>query len=391
MDTNAKTAIALATLSLATGCVDLNQILAPGGLSGMTAVSMPQQRLMEPNVLPEAETYETHSAYRTMDVPAILNVPDRATDFAVVSSLGSLIGHRYVSAILPGGIIVEREFGKVRDANFRKPVDGELPVATFAVRVHSAEVTQSSPDSPVDVVLHLNVEVAKPDGGEIAYSKSMEVSASAPWVDKTRVPDAFYQALFSSIAQVLGDWDQSDGPETVARWGGKALPGAVPPELHAIAWTGEGSGVHRGHCTVSCNGWGGFQTKHWANAQIAAACRTKLGDIEENRVRVLYDEESYDESRGRWTFAFRCFARNEKVLEFDAITGTGRVIGDLGLLKMTPERAARVLKDYVLSEMESHVGIVTSEHRTAEAFVRFDNYRTDETLNLITIDFRLLQ
>ena len=77
------------------------------------------------------------------------------------------------------------------------------------------------------------------------------------------------------------------------------------------------------------------------------------------------------------------------MLDFNSVTGTGTAIGDLGLMKMKPEDAAEELKAYVLEEMRSHSGIVTSEHRKTEAYVRFDGMRTDATYNLLQIDFHL--
>lgn len=371
----------------------MNEVFAPGGLSGLLTSQTAQRKLVEPKFPPEADNYEGMSAYRTLDAPVQLNIPDRDLVCAVVCTMNDLLGTRYTAATIPVGSIIEREFGKVRNANFREPVGGEAPIAALAVRVHAAEVLQSSSVGPVDVKLRINVEVTNPEGTETAYSHNIVAAASTPWTNKTLVPDAFYQAMFDSIGQFISDWTQSQGPDTMARWVTEATPGAIPPKLYDIEWVPRlrDSDVQRGRCTVVCNGWEGFRAKHWANAQISVACRTKLGNIELGRLRVVYDEETYDPTRASWTFAFRCFARSEKVLEFNAITGLGTVIGDLGLMKIPPEEAADVLKKYVLNEMKSHSGIVTSEYETTEAYVRFDNYSTDETYNLIIIDFRLLR
>lgn len=376
-------------LFLGGGCTSLNEAFTPGGISGLMTPTTGQRKLSEPQFPPEAAGYAANSAYRTMAASVELNIPDRTVEIAVVCTMNDLLGTRYIPATISGGALVAREFGKVRGANFQEPVGGEAPVAMLSVRLHLAEVMRPTQNGCMEATLRLNVEVAKPDRSEIAYSHDIKAVANAPWTDETLVPDAFYKALFGAIEQFLEDWDRSSGPDTVARWAGENVPGTVPPELHAIEWEAAGRDVQRGRCSIACNGWEGFRAKHWANAQIAVACRTKLGNIEPARLRVVYDEENYDDATGVWTFSFRCFARSEKVLAFDSITGTGTVIGDLGLLKMTPEAAAKVLKDYVLDEMKSHSGIVTSEHRTSEAYVRFDDYRTDKTYNLISIDFHL--
>ncbi|MBP5787824.1 MAG: hypothetical protein J6Y19_08430 [Kiritimatiellae bacterium] len=378
-------------LSLAGGCANMNELLAPGGLSGLVTPQTRQRVLSEPRFPPEAGTYEAEDAHLTLDAPVELNVPDRDLACGVVCSLNDLLGTRHIPATLPCGSIVEREFGKVRDANFREPLGSEEPVATLSVRLHAAEVLQASSTGPIAVTLKIHVEVTNPEGTETAYSRKIESSASAPWTNKTLVPDAFYQAVFGAIGQFASDWPRSQGPDTVARWAAEATPGAAPPQLHDIDWMPRqrDSDVQRGTCAVVCNGWEGFRAKHWANAQIAVACRTKLGGVEPRRLRVVYDEETYDPERSIWTFAFRCFARSEKVLEYNAATGCGTVIGDLGLMEMTAEEATEVLKQYVLNEMSSHSGIVTRKSPTTEAYVRFDSFSTDETYNLVIIDFHL--
>jgi hypothetical protein len=378
-------------LALAGGCAGVNGGFSPDALSGMLTPKPGQTKLEEARFPPEAARHAAASAPRTLDAPVRLNVPGRTVDFAVNSVKSDLFATPYVRAIFPGGKIVEREFGKVLAANFREPMEGETPVAELGVRIAVVSVAQKSDSAPMSSSLKINVEIVKADGKGTAYEGSIETAATAPWTNRALVPDSFYKALSEAIERFLDEWDRSGGPDAVARWTGEATPGLVPPELRDIEWTTAGKDVQRGRCTIVCNGWEGFRAKHWANAQIAVACRTKLGNIEPERVRVVYDAEEYDAAHGEWTFAFRCFARTEKVLDFNAATGQGTVIGDLGLLQMTAEEAANVLKAYVLKEMQSHSGIVTSGQQTAEAFVRFDDYKTDKACNLIAIDFRLLQ
>ena len=381
-------------LALAGGCAGFERVLEPGGLSGLDVRQQGQRVLAEP-AIPAASSYVSANAHRTMAAPVSLHVPDRETDFTVNSGRPDVFRSPYVVASFPGGAIVEREFGKVLEANFRVPVGGEAPVAELGVRIVWVKTSQPSDSKPISVSMRLNVEVVKGDGSETAYSDAIEVSATAAWKNRSQVPEAFYAALSDAIARFLDGWDRSGGPDAVARWVGDADPGAVPPELLAFKWeaaAGKG-GIQRGRCTIACNDWEKFRAKQWAEAQIAVACRTKLGNIEQERVRVVYDTENdgFDRNAGTWTFAFRCFARCERVLDYDAATGTGTVIGDLGLMKMGAGDAAEALKAYVHEEMDSHAGMVTSGHRKSEARVRFDDYRTDKTYNLIYIDFRLLR
>lgn len=378
---------------MVSGCMDLNTMLAPVGLSGMMSAESGYAVLAEPVPQPEAPPCAGKNAYKTMAAPVRLNVPDRDVLFAVGSVRGDLHGTAYVEATFAGGKIVEREFGKVLERHFRPPAEGETPVAELEVRIATVAVAQKSRNAPVKTRLKIIVDVNRPDGGGPLFSKSIEREASAPWPDRSLVPPSFYEALSGAIGVFCDEWDRSGGPDTVARLAGETAPGTVAPELREIAWeTGQdAAGIQRGRCTILCNGFEGFRAKHWANAQIAEACRSKLGNIEPQRVRVLYDEESYDAAAKKWSFAFRCFARSERVLDFNAQTGCGTVVGDWELMGMSPEQAAEDLKAHVLEEMKSHSGIVTSQHRAAEAYVRFDNFKTDPHHNLIRIDFRLLR
>lgn len=378
---------------LSAGCAGLQQIQGADGLSGLTSRNGETRILEEPANPPVAVRYRASNAHQTMAVPARLNMPDRRAGFTVGSVRSDLFASPYVVASFRGGNIMEREFAKVLAANFREPLGGETPAVELAVRVVSVVNKQRSDKAPMNTALRLNIEVARPDGGGTAYSKSLDAEATAAWSDRSKVPESFYQALSGAIDQFLEEWERSGGADMVARWAGNATPGAIPPELREIVWEGKSGseGIQRGCCTIECNGFEGFRAKHWADAQIAEACRTKLGHIGADRVRVVYDDESYDAEKGIWTCSFRCFARNERVLDFNSVTGHGTVIGDWELMGMRPEAAAEELKAYVLEEMKSHAGVVTSSHRGSEAYVRFDTYKTDPQYNLIRIDFRLLR
>lgn len=382
----------LFALLLAGGCAVLDEAFAPGGLSGMTTPPKGQRVLTEPKSPPEAVSYAAENTYQTLAVPVRLKVPDRDLNFTVSSVKANVLATPYVVATFAGGEIVGREFEKVLKANFREPLAGEAPVAELAVRIAMVLVSQQSDWAPMKTELRFNIEVTNPGGSETAYSNSIESSAIGPWTNRLQIPDSFYQALSGAIAKFLDDWDRNGGPDAVARWAGNAEPGVRPPELEAPPqWEPGMRGMWRGSCTVAFNGFEVSRAMLWAHAQIKAACRTKLGDIEPERLRVVYDSEDYNPRTGTCKFSFRCFARCKQVLDYNAATGMGTVIGDLGLMKMDAEDAANVLRNYVHREMDSHAGRVDSEHRKTNAQLRFDDYRTDQASNLIIIDFHMLR
>lgn len=371
------------------GCAGLERLMVPGAIPGFQKTPS-AKRLTETEAPPTAKVHGAESAYRTMHVPVRLNVPDRETCFSVIRS-HKMLGTTENAGSFEGGGIVEREFEKVLAADFREPAGGETPVAELSVRIQSGILTQASKTANVEAALRMEVEVAKAGTGEVGYVQRVEGHASSPWADSERVPEAFYGALFDAIHKFSETWDRSDGPDAVVRWNQEGEEGVEPPALKALRWEAvEGKGkMQRGRCTVLCNGFEGFHAKDWANARIKVACRTKLGDIEPERLRVVYDAEEFDAEARTWEFSFRCFGRSERVLDFNAVTGTGTVIGDLELMGMGSEEAAEELKRHVLEAMRSHSGIVTSEHQKTEAFVRFDGVRTDSTHGLVSIDFHL--
>ena len=115
-----------------------------------------------------------------------------------------------------------------------------------------------------------------------------------------------------------------------------------------------------------------------------------MGGIEPERVRVVYDEELFDEQSKEWRFAFRTFARTEMALSYDPVTLEGVITGDIELMSAGSfENAAEILKKYVKKEMESHGWLVKNLSPQHEVGIRFYDFNTDKTYNLITIKFKL--
>ena len=116
----------------------------------------------------------------------------------------------------------------------------------------------------------------------------------------------------------------------------------------------------------------------------------KLGGIEPERVRIVYDGEDYDAKTKRWAFRVRTFARTRIALSFDKTTRHGVVTGDLELMEMNVGQASEALKRFVQDEMDSRAGKVSRETPKGQAELRFDDFVMDKTYNLVTIRFRLL-
>ena len=290
-------------------------------------------------------------------------------------------------ARFPAGAVVERTFRKVAASNFHLVTGNEQPVAVFLVRVNRVTAKESA--GSVSAAVSLRVEIRRPDGGENCYAQSLEGAATEPWTDRNVIPSAFYRALESTVREFSESWARGGTVARLSKWRDESSPGKEPPALTAIEWTQSGE-TWNGTCEVACNGYEGFEAKAWANAHIAAACRTKLGGLEPERVRVVYDKDHFDPVTKRWTFAFRTFARTRIAFSFNKITRSGAVTGDLELMNMTAEQASEELKQFVQDEMDSRAGKVSRDAPRGKAEIRFDNFETDEVYDLITHRFRLL-
>ena len=355
-----------------------------GCLAGGRSSAM---RLLEPSPVPFHARCITASAGLTASVPVAFRIVDRDVSCAVTRM--NSIGENVVEAVFHSGDIVAREFKKVVQSNFHVAAENETPVAVVSVGVEGTTAREQKGRGRVDSTLTVRVEVAKADGSEKCYSKVFRGEVDEAWDDRTTVPLAFYRALETVVALFVKDWDDGGYASRILKWKHpKGLQVALP-SLKSLNWS-QYDNVWVGVCEVKCNGYEGLDAKAWANVHIAVACRTKLGGIEPERVRVVYDEELFDEQSKEWRFAFRTFARTEMALSYDPETLEGVITGDIELMSAGSfENAAEILKKYVMKEMESHGRLVKNLSPQHEVGIRFYDFNTDKTYNLITIKFKL--
>lgn len=368
------------------GCAGLGERIARPGTMGTQVSAL--RNLSEPDdVQMSFRGMSSPVAARTLAVPVRFVFKDRDMECMLMRLdwLCDSVGE----ARFAGGAIAERATRRIASANFHIVSGDERPVADFIVRMPVGSARESS--SGVTSTIAINFEIVQADGTGKCYSRTFERSATEVWVDRSRVPASFYKALEGAINDFADDWGTGAFVPIVTGWWNDMMPQIKPPALRSIDWTQSGD-VWIGRCEVACNGYEGFQARAWAVAQVASACRTKLGGIEAERVRVVYDEkeEKFDPAANVWHLCFRTFARTKIVLSFDKISRHGTVTGDLELLGMDAESASEKLKNFVRREMNSRDGPISDNRPSGNADVRFDNYVTDEMYNLITHTFRLL-
>ena len=370
---------------------DLSAILLLHLLCGCVAGgrSSAPRLLQEPNPVPFHAREIADSAAITASIPVAFKMIDKDTSCAVTGK--NAIGENVVEALFCSGDIVAREFRKVVQSNFHIASKNETPVAVVSVGIARITTREDRRRKCIDSDVAIRVAVTNADGSKTCYSKVFGSKESGAWEDRNVVPLAFYGALDSVAASFVKDWNDGGFASQILRWKRSAEPQVTPPSLKSMSWSQSGD-VWFGMCDVKCNGYEGLDAKAWANTHIAVACRTKLGGIEPERVRVVYDEEIFDEQSGEWRFVFRTFVRTKMALSYDTMTRHGVITGDVELLAADSiEIAAETLKKYVLKEMESHIRIVKNLSPQHEVAIRFDDFDTDKTYNLITIKFRLVQ
>ncbi len=350
-------------------------------------VSVPRA-LIEPQSSPCNLPRAAKTANQTLAVPCIFKMQD--TDIPCVVKQTDWIGDAVGAAIFSSGGIVASEFNKVFNSNFRVANSDEAPVAEFHVGIIRSTARKLDYSDVVESILQVRIEVVKSDGSEKCYSKVFSKTAAEAWTDRNTVPQSFYRALEGVINDFLIDWGGSGAVTMLDKWRNALKPSKIKPALESISWSQQAN-VWIGECEVTCNEYEGFEAKTWAVANIAVACRTKLGNIEPERVRVVYDDEKYDKKSRKWKFVFRTFPRIQMALSFNPVTKSGIITGDLELISaVTNEDAVAKMKEYVFREMESHCRLLYNSSKRYQVRIRFDDFETDKTFNLITIKFRLI-
>lgn len=318
----------------------------------------------------------------TMSIPVRFEFPEKESQCTVTGI--DLIGDSVSKAVFAGGAIIDRIARRAVAANFHIPLPEEDPVADVKMKLMRATTRVSGKTTDSDVALKF--EIVKSGGGACCYSKTFASSKTGIWAESEFVPASFYAAVGDAVLQFAKDFASNRLASVLLGW---ENPGIDPPALEEIEWC-KWRDAWNGRVVVRCNGYEGFQARNWAVAQIAAASRSKLGGIEIERVRVIYTGENFDLAAKKWRLEFCAFARKPIALSFDKSSRKGVVAGDLELMKMDIERASKELKRFVKKEMDSRDGVVTNNSPSGDAELRFDDFETDKTFNLITHKFRLL-
>lgn len=333
--------------------------------------------------------YTAAHADRTLSIPSVFRLLN--DDVVCLVTQNDFLGDSKGVAVFSASDIVVHKFKKLFSSNFHTVCGDEKPVMVFSVKIDAASAKKENFRDIVESTLVAQIKMTNQDCSKVCYSKKFTSTVSAVWDDKNSVPSAFYLAVDDLMEAFIIDWNKNSSWKDIVQWRNKSDKTKRPPSLKTIEWS-KNDDIWLGRCEVNCNDYEGFEAKSWANMQIANVCRTKLGNIERERVRVLYDVEKFDEQSRKWILEFRTFARTKMALSFNPVTRHGLVVGDVELISANSvEEASDILKKYVLKEMQSHGRLVGNIGEENQARVRFDNFDTDTAYNIITIRFRLIK
>lgn len=320
------------------------------------------------------------------DIPVVIDYGD-CVETAMVNKRG-IFGSVSFSGTFPLRHIALREFGRFINENMRSPLEGEAEKAVLKIYSKRILVEQKWSKSHAEMAFDVQLLDPKNEDARPYFRNSFRSEWSSVHKDDSVVPASVYEC----IAQIVGEFAAALAADRSAmrRLALVAQPQMrlAPPSLKKIDFGDINNGVVSGRCDVDCNGWDGFNTDKWARGQINSSCCMKLGS-EPERMRVVYSADSYDEAGKRWHYEFKAFVRAPMVMDYNPLLRSGVCIGDLGLLNLSLDAAALKIKEFVISEMRTRAGAVSSASGLSDVRVRFGALKSDPVGNTIQMEFSL--
>jgi hypothetical protein len=320
------------------------------------------------------------------DIPVAIDYAD-CVETAMVNKR-SIFGSVSFAGTFPFRHIVLREFGRFINENMRSPLDGEAERVVLKIYSKRILVEQKWSKSRTEMVFDIQLLDPKSEDARPYFRSSFSGEWSSAHKDDTVIPESVYRC----IGNIIGDFASALASDRSAmrRLSFVAQPQRrlVPPSLKEISFGEINNGVVSGRCVVDCNGWDGFNADKWARGQINSSCCMKFGS-EPERMRVVYFSDSYDAAAKRWRYEFKAFVRAPMVIDYNPVTRSGICIGDLGLLSLAPDAAAFKMKEFVIGEMRTRAGLVSSASGLNEVRVRFGAVSSDPVGNTMQMEFTL--
>lgn len=392
-------AAALVLAALAGGC----ESVKPEGFSWEgTGFTFDNNRLLkEP---------ERAGVYEQLSFPALRRIEEVPVEFVfegevekVLLTKRMLWGTTENVATVDVKDVIKRQFLQAVSGHFHPLVGDQQPAVR--IKVETLGVFLERRESVVLSEMTMRFELQDVAKNVVCHEKVYSGEVEVPWDGGALVPEAFYKCIQKLAANFLRDI--AGNRTLIARLEGISLdPAAVrKPSFKACDIKPKNAdGVVRGNCVVACNDWDEGRVANWIRSQLEQRCENQLGVDESSKVRLVYDSSSFDGATREWKVDFTAFARSEMVLNYDSVTMSGTCVADFGLMKMTPEKAADVLKEYVMQEMDKRAGAQPTgkdgpktdkgdskaDKGDSKAQVRFYDFKTDQRYALTYCAFRLV-
>lgn len=344
-----------------------------------------------PDPYPDASGYEEPLLQnRLRNLAVALDMSDFKGRRETMISYRGMMGGRDNGGTFDVKAIVEKEFSRLIDENFRRPVGDEQ--AAVLLKVTSKKLVVEKRWSRTDCDMAFEVSLIDPQQ-ELTRPYHQSVydirKSGAHRARSHQVPLVIYQSVQDVAASFIHEFAQERQKVNRLMALARAPTAVENARLRSMKYENESASSVRGRCEIDCNGEEPFQADQWARSQIREQCRGKLG-LPLERVRIVFPRSDYDERMKRWFYQFVAYARTPLFMDYDPATRRGICIGDLGLLKVSAEEASLKMQNYVKQEMRVRTGIVVDGTAGDAAKIRFDAFTTERETETVRFSFRLV-
>lgn len=344
-----------------------------------------------PDPYPAASGYEEPLLQnRLRNLSVALDVSDFKGRQETMISYRGMMGGRDNGGTFNVKAIVEKEFERLIDENFRRPVGDEQAAVLLKVTSRKLVVEKRWSRTDCDMAFEISLIDPQQELTRPYHQSVYEVRKSGAHRARSRsVPLVIYQSVQEVASSFVHEFAQERQKVNRLMALARAPTSANNARLRSMKYGNADASSVRGRCDIDCNGEEPFQADQWARSQIKEQCRGKLG-LPLERVRLVFPRSDYDERTRRWSYQFVAYARTPLFMDYDPATRRGLCVGDLGLLKTSAEEASLKMQNYVRQEMRIRTGVVVDGTDGAAAKIRFDEFTTERESETVRFSFRLI-
>lgn len=344
-----------------------------------------------PSHYPDTVSYEAPLLQnRLKNLSIALDTSDFSKHHEVMITYRDLWGQRHGGGRFNVKDIVEKEFLRVVDENFRRPINDEPAAVLLKITPRKLVVEKEWSKASCDIAFEISLidpqqELMRPYHSNV-YETRM---CGAHQAGSRSVPLAVYRSVQNIAASFIHEFAQER--QKVSRMAAlsRAPTSSNNARLRSMKYDNVEKSCVQGRCEIDCNDEEPFQADQWARSQIREQCRGKLG-LPLERIRLVFPRSDYDEHTRRWSYRFMAYVRTPIFMNYDPTTRRGLCVGDLGLLKTSIEEASLKMQNYVKQEMRIRAGIVVDGTDAAVAKIRFDEFTTERESETVRFSFRLI-